>query len=111
MEIKSLQGAVAGAKSRAQAQAFLASRSKEAPTSKPLPSSGLQLRLSAYEAGRDGTSFKLADVPPGFQPIQCKPLLFDVAHNYLEFPNFDEKAGLIQEKKGGGLFGWFRGKS
>mmetsp|Transcript_77232 Transcript_77232/g.222169 ORF Transcript_77232/g.222169 Transcript_77232/m.222169 type:complete len:185 (-) Transcript_77232:87-641(-) len=110
-EITLLQGAVSGAKSRAQAQAFLSSKSKEAPASEPPPSSGLQQRLAAYDAGKVGDSFKLAEVPPGFRPIQCKPLLFDVAHNYLDFPDFDEKAGVVQEKKGGGLFGWFRGNS
>ena len=59
-EITLLQGAVSGAKSRAQAQAFLSSKSKEAPASEPPPSSGLQQRLATYDAGKVGDSFKLA---------------------------------------------------
>jgi hypothetical protein len=33
------------------------------------------------------------DVPPTFEPIPCKPILLDLAANYLEFPNFDKRAG------------------
>ena len=73
-----------------------------------MASGGVQQRLKMYDAGREGDAFRLADVPPSFQPIQCKPLLFDVAHNFLAFPNLDERAGIVQDKRGKGLFGWFR---
>jgi hypothetical protein len=68
-------------------------------------------RLGEYSAGggaADGVV--LASVPPAFESIRCKPQLFDIAFNFLEVPNLDDKAGVKQETtKRGGLFGWLRG--
>jgi hypothetical protein len=71
----------------------------------------------------------VADVPPVFEPIPVKPVFFDIAFNYIDYPNIDERAGIKVAKKAaqseesasegsgvGGivgvaqnLFGWLRG--
>ena len=62
------------------------------------------------------------DIPPAFVAIPCKPVLFDIAFNYVDTPNIDARAGihvetksLAKENNAGGLvgaaqslFGWFR---
>ena len=54
----------------------------------------------------------LAPMPPELQPIPCKPLFFDLAKNFVEFPDLDHR---VKEKEkdqqgGRGLLGWFWGK-
>jgi hypothetical protein len=71
----------------------------------------------------------VADIPPVFEPIPVKPVFFDIAFNYIDYPNLDERAGIKVAKKAatseevpsegsgvGGivgvaqnLFGWLRG--
>lgn len=49
--------------------------------------------------------FKL---PPEMEPIPCKPLFFDLACNFIEFPSLDDK--IVGEKKqGAGLTGFVKG--
>lgn len=58
----------------------------------------------------------LVNLPPSMEPISCKPLFFDLAHNLLEFPDLTDKIESQQAKpKAGssgmsgfvkGLFGW-----
>lgn len=81
---------------------------------KPL-SKTLKERLSTYDAGDPAEQHKLVDFPPAFKPVACKPLLFDIASNLLEFPDLSAKAGVKSKKgkdgdAGGGVFGWFTGK-
>jgi hypothetical protein len=63
------------------------------------------------------------DIPPAFVPIPCKPIFFDIANNYIDYPDLDERAGIAKVRKAapaseaasaGGLagvaqniFGWF----
>jgi len=49
---------------------------------------------------------RIAQFPPDFKPIPCKPLFFDLALNQVEFPSLDDK---IEQKKGGGITGFVRG--
>ncbi|KFM65959.1 Signal recognition particle protein, partial [Stegodyphus mimosarum] len=49
---------------------------------------------------------KIAQFPPDFKPIPCKPLFFDLALNEVEFPPLDDR---IEQKKGGGITGFVRG--
>lgn len=49
---------------------------------------------------------QIAQFPPDFRPIPCKPLFFDLALNQVEFPSLDDK---IEQKKGGGITGFVRG--
>lgn len=58
----------------------------------------------------------LVTLPPAMEPIPCKPLFFDLAHNLIEFPDLSDKIESQQNKpKAGGsgmsgfvkgLFGW-----
>ncbi|GFV92382.1 signal recognition particle subunit SRP68 [Trichonephila clavipes] len=48
----------------------------------------------------------IAQFPPDFQPIPCKPLFFDLALNQIEFPSLDDR---IEQKKGGGITNFVRG--
>jgi len=54
----------------------------------------------------------LTHFPPNFTPIPCKPLFFDLAHEHLSLPSFEEKlvpqgqAGGSQAQSSGWLGGW-----
>ncbi|XP_052740262.1 signal recognition particle subunit SRP68 [Bicyclus anynana] len=51
--------------------------------------------------------FKL---PPPMEAVPCKPLFFDLACNFIEFPNLDDKTGVANNKKqGAGLTGLVKG--
>lgn len=51
--------------------------------------------------------FKL---PPSMEAVPCKPLFFDLACNFIEFPNLDDKTGAADNKKqGAGLTGLVKG--
>lgn len=68
---------------------------------------------AAAEAGTNVT-YKVATVPPSLEAVPCKPMLFNLAHNFIDFPDLDAKAGVKKQageagSGGGGLFGWFRG--
>jgi len=69
---------------------------------------------------------RIIGIPPSFAPIPCKPVLFDVAYNFIQAPELGVRAGLITDvaKIGSGkavtggivgaaqsLFGWFRSGS
>ena len=38
----------------------------------------------------------LVDFPPKFESVPCKPLLFDIARNFIEMPDLSKRVG---EKK------------
>lgn len=49
-------------------------------------------------------------MPPPMEAIPCKPLFFDLACNFIEFPNLDDKTGAADSKKqGAGLTGLVKG--
>ncbi|KAF9806480.1 hypothetical protein SFRURICE_001275 [Spodoptera frugiperda] len=49
-------------------------------------------------------------MPPSMEAIPCKPLFFDLACNFVEFPNLDDKTGAADNKKqGAGLTGLVKG--
>lgn len=49
-------------------------------------------------------------MPPSMEAIPCKPLFFDLACNFVEFPNLDDKTGAADAKKqGAGLTGLVKG--
>jgi len=47
---------------------------------------------------------QLASFPPDFEPVGCKPVLFDIAAAGIDYPSLDSR---VQKK--GWLGGWFRG--
>jgi hypothetical protein len=71
--------------------------------------------------------YRVASVPPALVPVACRPMLFNLAHNFVAFPNLDAKAGgpiaqdddgaaaggggnaAAQAGVGGRLLGWLRG--
>lgn len=49
-------------------------------------------------------------LPPSMEAVPCKPLFFDLACNFIEFPNLDDKTGAADSKKqGAGLTGLVKG--
>lgn len=48
----------------------------------------------------------LVHFPPGFQPIPCKPLFFDLALNHVAFPPLEDK---VEQKAKSGLTGYIKG--
>ncbi|XP_037293613.1 signal recognition particle subunit SRP68 isoform X2 [Manduca sexta] len=49
-------------------------------------------------------------IPPPMEAIPCKPLFFDLACNFVEFPNLDDKTGAADNKKqGAGITGLVKG--
>ncbi|CAH0475639.1 unnamed protein product [Peronospora belbahrii] len=76
-------------------------------------------RQDKFEAGTVEGCRELVKLPPEFRTVPCKPLLFDVAFNALEFPDLTERTKTESEKaaeaavgggdeSSGGFFGWFR---
>ncbi len=52
---------------------------------------------------------KLVDFPPPIEAVACKPTLFDLALNKVEFPDVAARAqSAAAGGKRGGLLGWFR---
>eukprot|EP01104_Vermistella_antarctica_P007054 TRINITY_DN1779_c0_g2_i1.p1 TRINITY_DN1779_c0_g2~~TRINITY_DN1779_c0_g2_i1.p1 ORF type:complete len:609 (+),score=196.16 TRINITY_DN1779_c0_g2_i1:31-1857(+) len=56
-----------------------------------------------YESGYKGEAV-LSNFPPEFEPIPCKPVLFDLALSCAEFPSLEEKT----KPAGGGFFSFWR---
>ncbi|KAI8373324.1 hypothetical protein BD560DRAFT_394627 [Blakeslea trispora] len=52
---------------------------------------------------------RLIDLPPKFQPVACKPFYFDLAANFVKYPNvaIADRAGKSSQSSGGfwGIFG------
>nr|XP_026488420.1 signal recognition particle subunit SRP68 [Vanessa tameamea] len=49
-------------------------------------------------------------MPPPMEAVPCKPLFFDLACNFIEFPNLDDKTGAANSKKqGAGITGLVKG--
>jgi signal recognition particle subunit SRP68 len=47
---------------------------------------------------------QLVEFPPPIEAVPCKPVLFDLALNHLEYPSLESRI----KKKGGGILGWFK---
>ncbi|KAI9917726.1 hypothetical protein PsorP6_012356 [Peronosclerospora sorghi] len=71
-------------------------------------------RQDKFEAGTVEGRRELVKLPPELRPVQCKPLVFDMAFNELEFPDLTERTMTDAEKAAatnetsGSFFGWFR---
>jgi len=68
-------------------------------------------RLDRYFEDKNLTNKKpnLAEFPPPFQPIPCKPFYFNLAREHLEFPDLESKINQGQkqgQQKQGWLGGW-----
>ncbi|KAL0583355.1 hypothetical protein ABG067_006735 [Albugo candida] len=117
-----------GAESRTIAQYFLANSKEQENMEKRLDKlsvvsdagskrfPALLDRQHEYNGGKPDRMYDLIVVPPAFKAVPCKPLLFDIAHNELTFPDIVERTKLPEERrpenasKGGssGFLSWFR---
>lgn len=91
------------------------------PSAASTPAAPLIDRLSTFPPNGSVDLTNLVTYPPKIEPIPVKPLFFDVAWNYIEYPSqkeentasagsteSDEKPKKIQEKAGKGWFGFGR---
>merc|ERR1711916_117734 len=104
--IKNLEKSIAGAKSRAKARYYLQTSQVEAAAD------SLVTRMNKLHVG-EGTAtsdrtFHLMDLPPPFEVMHCKPLLFDIADNFIQYPNLDSQVE-PRQGLGSGLLSWFTG--
>ncbi|XP_064623937.1 signal recognition particle subunit SRP68-like [Lineus longissimus] len=58
------------------------------------------------DATLTGKKPNLVPFPPDFEPVQCKPLFFDLALNHVEFPSLDDR---MEQKKASGITGMVKG--
>lgn len=76
-------------------------------SSKPLFDRLSQYREDQQLNTKNPNVFKLT---PDMQPIPCKPLFFDLALNFLEFPSLDDECDAqANAKKAAGLTGFVKG--
>lgn len=83
-------------------------------------------KKTPLEAGNKLSTIVVDEIPPGFNAVPCKPVFFDIASNYIDFPDLDHRAGLTKKRRPRGdtadgadtqtsggivqnLFGWFSG--
>ena len=78
--------------------------------SKELSRKPLIERLDTYYEDPNLTNGKpnLANFPPNFRPIPCKPLFFDLAREHISFPDLQEKMKKPgQDEKQNDSQGWW----
>lgn len=136
---KSLSEELTGAVSRTTAQSFLQQSTAESDvrsqleelelsdakgknkskSTVPKTRKSLLERQDEFSSGSAKNNFEVVKLPPAFQAVPFKPMLFDVAFNEIEMPDITERTKTDEEKKAevaaaakqtssGGLFGWFR---
>ncbi|GET01708.1 signal recognition particle subunit SRP68-like [Rhizophagus clarus] len=65
----------------------------------------LNKRLSQYPSSLSMKNVRLIDFPPEFTPIPAKPLFFDIAFNYVDFPStLPQRAGRKAPTSLGNIF-------
>jgi len=72
----------------------------------------LSNRLNQYPSNLSMNNVRLIDFPPEFTPIPAKPLFFDIAFNYVDFPpTLSQRAGRKSQVGFGNIFNKLWGKS
>ncbi|KAJ0402520.1 hypothetical protein ATCC90586_002690 [Pythium insidiosum] len=128
---KDLADELVGAQTRTKAQSLLfASKQQDAvrrnleqlqlddaSKAKAAKRPSLLERQDEFNGGTASGLHELLRLPPSFEAVPSKPLLFDMAFNELEFPDISDRTKTEEEKKAeaaaaqaasGGFFGWFR---
>ena len=75
------------------------------PTGGQRRDNALLKRPNEFDASAADTK-QVVEFPPSFQQISCKPLVFDLTLDTIEFPDLDKR---VASTKKGGLFGFLRG--
>eukprot|EP00658_Telonema_sp_P-2_P023879 TRINITY_DN19580_c0_g1_i5.p1 TRINITY_DN19580_c0_g1~~TRINITY_DN19580_c0_g1_i5.p1 ORF type:complete len:598 (+),score=159.64 TRINITY_DN19580_c0_g1_i5:202-1995(+) len=102
-----LQLKMRGAKCAVQAKAWLeANSSAKAEAATGISESCLLDRLDEWAVIKPGEVAKLVDFPPSVQPVPCKPVVYDLAYNYIEMPDLSHR---YQKQQSEGMLGKARG--
>ena len=112
-QLQQLQLKIRGAKCAAQAAAFLEEHELTDNTQELAggeqqevqDGSFLEDRLDSWVTIKAGEPPRLVDFPPSVQPIPCKPVLYDLAFNYVKMPDFSHRIA----KKPEGMLGKAKG--
>lgn len=120
--IDALETCISGAKMRLPAAHFLASdASSSFEETSAVFQSLLQNKNKWIDAPEKSSPYgpiTVQSIPPAFTPIPCKPVFFDVALNYMEFPDLDDTSKKSPAASPAGLVGaaqnffgsWFGGQ-
>ena len=110
-QAKSLHSLLSGLVMQHRALLELENLTEAAAKQKQGPARPMIERLDEYPAG--GVDLKnLVTYPPKLQPIPVKPLFFDFASNYIEYPRLGKKGAVEEDAKAqdgsaGKKRGWF----
>ncbi|XP_077300092.1 signal recognition particle 68 isoform X2 [Arctopsyche grandis] len=112
-KLEALKKSIISSKCSAHAQSILADEDDEAVTQsgkrqkhkKPLVDRLTEYAEDSNVLTKNPNVFKL---PPEMEAIPCKPLFFDLACNFVEFPSLEDKMG-NEKKQGAGLTGFVKG--
>ncbi|KAL0278613.1 UNVERIFIED_CONTAM: hypothetical protein PYX00_000385 [Menopon gallinae] len=113
-EIADLQAAVEGSKFSAHAHYVLEGEGQEednVAVKQPKEKKPLIERLDIYyeDPSLLTKNPNVLKLPPDMKPIPCKPLFFDLALNFAEFPSLEHKMDTAGKKQGPGLTGFVKG--
>ncbi|CAM6094524.1 unnamed protein product [Calypogeia fissa] len=98
------RGVVEASKLDSKVQKGIAALSLSKEPSNKEKSGYLVDRIDVYNS-----SLEIAQIPPPFQAVPCRPIVLDTAHNFMEFPSLAKRT--VKEDKSTGLFSkWFRSK-
>lgn len=113
-DLKALVKTIEGSKFSAHAYSVLEADGQEETvlygksqkSSKPLFERLDQYKEDPTLNSRNPNVYKLT---PEMEPIPCKPLFFDLALNYIEFPSLDDKVESPGKKSSAGISGFVKG--
>lgn len=90
--VEEIEAKTVGYKAEANARAYLESLREKAstPQEKSSTSGSLLQQLNKFDQ-TFAKEKKLIALPPDFEPVTAKPLLFDLALEDCEFPNLEER--------------------
>ena len=119
--VDALESCINGAKLRLPAVHFLSSNaSPSSDEASVVFQSLLQNKNKWIDAPEKSSPYgpiTVQSIPPAFTPIPCKPVFFDVALNYMEFPDLDDTSKKSHAASSAGIVGaaqnffgsWFGG--
>lgn len=106
--LKALQNKVKGRRAAARAKAFAESKAQEEQpekNSEAAEETASILNQDAFDLNPRRLKQNIIAFPPDFEPIPCKPLLFDLAVSDMPIPDLSERK---KAKAKGGFFSFWR---